>query len=218
MTETYEEWRLVAKVLDRRKVLPAIVDQLRAIARPGVDVHARGRDEIMIYAFTEAEARVAERALESIADREGVRVQTELTRWNPGEEQWQDPALAIEPMESPLDPEWVAVGELGWEVRVKAQARKYARRVEKEVRAKGHPLFTDGLRRITVGLADEHEARQLAEEIRWSDPLAAIQVRPLSRWRRWRIREAVLGGYAGGTADGGGWGGGNGGGGNGGGG
>jgi len=196
MSGTYEEWRIVAKVLHRREALLGVVDQLLAITPADVDVHTRGRDEIMIYAFTKAELRSAEQALASIAESEGVTVQTTLTRWNPAEEQWQDPELPIEPMEVPLDPEWIAVGELGWEVRVKAQARKNARRIEKDLRAKGRPLFIDGLRRITVGVADEHEARQLAEEIRWADPLAAIQVRPLSRWRRWRIREAVLGGYA----------------------
>jgi hypothetical protein len=219
MSGTYEEWRIVAKILERQEALAGVVDQLLAITPADVDVHPRGRDEIMIYAFTKAELRSAEQALARIAEREGVSLQTSLTRWNPAEEQWQDPELPIEPMEVPLDPEWIAVGELGWEVRVKAQARKDARRVESYLRTKGRPLFMDGLRRITVGVADEHDARQLAEEIRWTDPLAAIQVRPLSRWRRWRIREAVLGGYA--AGDTGGWGnggGGNGGGGNGGGG
>lgn len=158
------------------------------------NVHARGRDEIMIYAFGEPGIHSAERALVSISLKEGVTVQTTVTRWNPGEERWQDPKLPIEPMDEPLDPEWIAVGELGWEVRVKAQARKDARMIENDLRAKGRPLFVDGLRRITVGVSDEHGARALAEEIRWADPLAAIQVRPLSRWRRWRIQE-VLGGY-----------------------
>ncbi|HEX9351574.1 MAG TPA: hypothetical protein VF877_09910 [Gaiellaceae bacterium] len=207
MSATYEEWRIVAKVLDRRDALSAVIDQMRATTPPEVDVHARGHDEIMIYAFTEAEMRSAEQALASIAAREGVTVQTTLTRWNPGGEQWQDPELPIEPMETPLDPEWIAVGDLGWEVRVKAQTRKAARRVENDLRAKGRPLLIDGLRRITVGVANEQEARQLAEEIRWADPLAAIQVRPLSGWRRWRIREAVLGGYAAGDLGGAGWGG-----------
>src|SRR5438876_696749 len=108
MGETYEEWRIVAKVLDHKRSRATLVDHLLAITPPDVDVHPRGRDEIMIYAFAQADLRSAERALMSIAAREAVTVETTLTRWNPAKEQWQDPELPIEPMEVPLDPEWIA--------------------------------------------------------------------------------------------------------------
>jgi hypothetical protein len=135
-----------------------------------------------------------------------------MTRWNPGAERWQDPALPVEAPKRDIGPEWVALGELAWEVRVRSQSGREARRLVQELLKAGHPTIAGLRNRITVGVADESAARTLANDLRLRAPTAEITIRALSRWRQWLIRQRLLGNYASGGDGGGDFGGGNGGG------
>lgn len=210
--EEYTEWRLIARVPDLGLPAELVLEEARGLVGEDVDIHQRGRNEILVYAFEEDEIRAAERELRRLLAREAIPVETTMSRWNPGKECWQDPALPLDPVQRPIAPEWVDLGELAYEVRIKFQSVAERRRWERQLRDETRPHFSDGWKRLTVGVAEEADALRLAEELRPQIPFAEIQARPLSRWRRWLIRQAVLGNYGGG---GGGW---NGGGGNGGGG
>jgi hypothetical protein len=200
--ESYEEWRLIFDVGKRnaRAVLEEAGD-----AMEDVDIYRRG-DQILVYAPSEGAIREAEKLVSRLLEQRGLTTASTLTRWNPGAERWQDPALPVEPPDRDIAPEWAALGELGWEVRIRSQDGKEARRLAEELSRGGRPT-TSGLgNRVTVGVADQSEASALADDLRLAAPTARIEIRPLSRWRRWLIRQRVLGNYAagGGGDDGGG--------------
>lgn len=207
----YTEWRLIARAPDLGLTTALLIDEVRANVPEDVDVHERGRSEILVYAFDESDIRAAEAELRRVFAREAIPVETTLTRWNPGNERWQDPVLPIEPPRKPIAPEWVDLGELAYELRIKFQSVAERRALERQLRQEGRPHTSDGWKGLIVGVANETEAQQLAEELRPQVPLAEMRVRPLSRFRRWLIRQAVRGNYGsgvGGWGDGGGNGGG----------
>lgn len=194
--ETYEEWRLSFEI-GQAKQLDEIIEAAGAETSDDVDIHRRGT-QILVYARTEEGIRAAEQSLSRLLALRGISVLSTLTRWNPGGERWQDPALPVEPPRRVIGWDWAELGELGWEVRVRTQSRDEAERLVKQLQSDGHPTTSDGSKRLMAGVRDESEARALAEELRLEAPLATILVRPLSRWRRWLIRQRLLGNYAGG--------------------
>jgi hypothetical protein len=202
--ETYEEWRLILDV--GKKNALQVVEDLGRVPN-GVDVHRRG-DQLLVYAPSEETIREAERVIGRRLEQRGLTTHSALTRWNPGEERWQDPDLPVEPSTQMIGPEWAALGELGWEVRVRSQDGREARRLAAELSESGHPTVTGLGNRITVGVADRAAATALAENIKLEAPTARIETRPLSRWRRWLIRQRILGNYGAGGGDGGDFGGG----------
>ncbi len=194
--ESYEEWRLIFEV-GKGKDVDWVIDKSAARVPDDVDIHRRG-DQILVYAFTEQAAREACDVLSEHLVDIGVTPISTMSRWNPGGERWQDPALPVEPPKRDIDPAWAALGELAWEVRLRCQSGKEARRVAQELLAEGYPTITGARDRITVGVAAVNEAWLLADELRLRVPTAEITVRPLSHWRRWLIRQRLLGNYAGG--------------------
>jgi hypothetical protein len=79
---------------------------------------------------------------------------------------------------------------------VKLEDRAEARKIEHGLRNEGRPTFNDGRTCFTIGVADRSAAAAVVEQITQTAPFAKIEVRPLSRFRRWLIRQAVLGNYA----------------------
>jgi hypothetical protein len=208
--ESYEEWRLIFDV--GKWNARAVIEEAADRAIEDVDIHRRGA-QILVYASSEGAIREAEKLVARLLEQRGLTTVSTLTRWNPGAERWQEPRLPIEPPRADIGPEWVALGELGWEVRIRSQDGKEASRLARELSRAGRPTITGLGNRVTVGVADQVEASALADELRLEAPTARIETRPLSRWRRWLIRQRVLGNYGeGGGGDLGGDGGGDGGG------
>jgi hypothetical protein len=203
--ESYEEWRLIFDVGKRNAL--AVSDEAIGQTAEDVDIHRRG-DQLLVYARSEEALGEAERLVSRLLELRGVTTASTLTRWNPGAERWQDPSLPVEPPRHAIGPEWAALGELGWEVRIRSQDAKEARRLAQELIDAGLPTITGLGNRITVGAPDQQEASRLAEDFRLRAPSARIQTRPLSRWRRWLIRQRLLGNYGSGGGDGGDFGGG----------
>ena len=206
MNGEYEEWRLVFDVPRNAHGLDEVIAAALATAPPDVDIHRRDRGDLAVYAFSEPVIRKAGDAVERGLGRFGIAFASELRRWNPGEERWQDPRLPVAPPSRRLDREWLDLDELGWEVRLRLDGRRETTELAETLREEGMPTITDGWKRLTVGAADEQAARSLADDLRLRSPFSRIEVRPLSRWRRWLIHHGLVGGYAdgGGAIDGGG--------------
>jgi hypothetical protein len=191
--EAYDEWRLIFEV--GNKDVGRVVDEAASRVPNDVDVHTRG-DQILVYALSKEATRTAETILSELLTQIGVAPIATLTRWNPGAERWQDPSLPVEPPKRDIGPAWAALGELAWEVRVRSQSRSEARSLAEEALQAGHPTITGRGNRVTVGVATQEDAASLADELRLRVPTAQIATRPLSRWRRWLIRQRLLGNYA----------------------
>jgi hypothetical protein len=197
MGPIYEEWRIVTRLLAETDAVDEIVNEVWAATPDGTDVHSRGRDEILLYAFSRKEALSGQAKLKRALGREAIPFDSTLTRWNPDGECWQDPQLPVGPPPYRIEPEWTNLGELGWEVRAKTQGPSDTRRLEDLVKQDDRPVFTDGWKRVTIGVIDEDQATRLIDELRPASPLTQFEKRPLTRFRRWQIRQALLGNYGG---------------------
>ena len=199
----YEEWRLAFDVPEERVKASSLVDTLRSQLSPRVDVHQKGRTGIRVYAGTRADI---DEALTVIEERFAVvhraRVDIALSRWNPGAERWQEPSLPIDPVSEPLPDPWSDLDEFAWEVRLRFDTDREMFRLLAQLREDGVAVL-EGWKRCLVALRDETTARARAEELRRAAPRAAIEVRPLSRFRKWQIRQRVYGNYAKGADTGG---------------
>ena len=195
MGPIYEEWRIMTRLLAETDALDETVAQVWEATPDETDVHSRGREEILLYAYSEEEARGGQVELEKILGDEGIPFESNLTRWNPEGECWQDPQLPVGPPPYRIEPEWTNLGDLGWEVRAKTQGPSDARRLEDLVKQNDRPVFTDGWKRVTVGVINEDDATRLIDELRPASPLTQFEKRPLTRFRRWQIRQALLGNY-----------------------
>ena len=200
MNAEYEEWRLVFDLPPNAHGLDEVIAAALATAPPDVDIHRRDRGDLAVYAYSEPVIRKAGDTVERGLGRLGIAFTSELRRWNPGEERWQDPRLPVAPASRPLGPEWLDLDDLGWEVRLRLEGRRQTAELAETLREEGLPTITDGWKRLTVGVADERAARSLGDDLRLRSPFARIEVRPLSRWRRWLIRHGLVGGYADGGA------------------
>ena len=189
------------------------MEQLRERLPDGVDAHRKGRHGIRLYAQSRELIAAAETIAADVLSSQGLRCTLELTRWNPADEQWQSPLLPVEPPRGPLPDAWSGLDEAAWEVRLRFPHGWEAAQLHTKLLARDAAVICNG-KRLTIGIADERTARQRAGELRLAAPTATIEVRPLSRWRLWLLRQQLLGNYASGDLSGG-WGG-NGGGGNGG--
>jgi hypothetical protein len=206
--ETYEEWRLIFEV--GKRDARGVIDEAIAETPDDVDIHRRG-DQILAYAHSEEAIQKAENVVSRLLELRGLTTASDPDALESGRR-----ALA-----RPPSPDRTCTARhrpgMGGARRARlgssAQDGGEARRLTQELSEAGHPTITGLGNRITVGVADQLESSSLADDLRLRAPTARIQTRPLSRWRRWLIRQRLLGNYAGSGGDFGGAGGRNGGGG-----
>lgn len=157
-------------------------------------MHLSHRTGVRVYAGTRAEIDHALKLIgEQLAAR-GTQTQILLSRWNPGTERWQAPELPVEPPRLPDPDPWAGLDELAWEVRLRFDRHADADSLVQGLQHEGVAVL-GGWRCCLVPVADHETARQRAGELRLSAPFAEIEVRPISRFRRWMIRQQVFGNY-----------------------
>lgn len=191
----YDEWRLRIEILTSGVDLERLVQRVYESTPEDVEVHRRGKNEVLVYAQERESNARRQKGLRRLLTAERTRATLELTRWNPGQERWQDPSWPVEPPRHALEPAWLELSELAWEVRLRFPNWFDRRKVELELRDEGHALVSDGWRRLTVGVADEGAARSLARDLAKLAPSASIEHRRMSRWRRWLVRQGLSGNY-----------------------
>ena len=191
----YEEWRLAFELPDGSHSPQGFIEQVRGQVNPAVSIHASGRRGVRVYA---ADRRHIDEATQIVVARlQAWRLQPELelTRWNPGGQRWQDPSLPVDPAPQPLPDPWANVDELAWEVRLRFSTDWEMFRVLHQLREEGLPVL-EGWKRCLIALPSETAARTRAERLSHDAPRAEIEVRPLSRFRRWQIHQRIFGNYA----------------------
>jgi hypothetical protein len=205
----YEEWRLSFVLPAGDVKTGALLERLRERLPAEVDAHRKGRRGIRLYAQSRESIGEAETIVADVLSSHGLRCALEVTRWNPADEKWQSPLLPVEPPRGPLPDAWSDLDEAAWEIRLRFPHGWEAAQLHAKLLARDAAVICNG-KRLTIGVADERTARQRAAELRLAAPTATMEVRPLSRWRVWLLRQKLLGNYAGGdgsTGDSGGWGG-----------
>ncbi len=178
-----DDWRLritfdeegVANRLVERFDAGEIEHQLERTFQDRVIV-SRDGSEVFGYTGTRQQAESAERLARSLAAEHGWQVDTELRRWHPSAEAWEDPDKPLPESDAQLAAEHAeliaserAQDYPEFEVRIECSSREAASELSQRLREEGLPSVHRH-RYVLVGAADEDSAAALAERLRKEAP------------------------------------------------
>jgi len=140
----------------------------------------RDGPEVRCYAGTRSQAEGAGRLIDSLAAEHGWHLDSELARWHPFAEDWEDPDKPLPRTDAERIAEHAVLiehereetarrGYPGWEVRVQCVSHHDASQLSEKLRADGLP-HVRRWRYLLVGAADEDSARELAERLEREEP------------------------------------------------
>ena len=171
-------------------------------------VVSREEDEVFCYTDSREQAERVGGWVASLAEREGWRIETELRRWHPVAEEWEDPDQPLpstpdereaehrELIEREQD-EVKSSGVPDFEVRVECRSHSDASALADRLSAEGIPH----VRRwhyVVIGAPDEDTARALAERVRQESPPGSVVVTEATEHMVWAMQPfnpfAVFGG------------------------
>lgn len=171
---------------------------------------SRDGSEVFAYTGTRALAEAVEALVRSLASENGWEIDTDLKRWHPVAEEWEDPdkPLPTGPDEAAehaelIEREREEVAERGYpefEVRVELPSHRDAAQFVEKLRGEGLP-YVQRWKYVLVGAIDEDSAAALAQRLRVeAPPGSTVQVE--GTWQALRAelpfnRFAVFGGMAG---------------------
>ena len=179
---TNDDWRLQVDFEEQRH-LAHMVDRLEAadlehdLSTEYGDrvVVSRDGDTVFLYAGSRERSEQARTLIEQLARKHEWRLTTDLKRWHPVAEEWEDPdkALPTGATATAAEREELMAGERReaanghpeFEVRVKFPSRHEAVRADEKLRDEGIPT----VRRfnfLLLGAADEDSAKEIAEQLR----------------------------------------------------
>ena len=140
--------------------------------------------EVFCYAGTREQAERAEQLIRTHAQAHGWQIETELRRWHPDAEQWEEPdkPLPSSPAEREAEREELIeqeradaqrTGYLDWEVRVQCSSHRDAVQLAERLQAERIPVIRRW-RYLVVGAPDQDSANVLAERIRSESPPGSV--------------------------------------------
>jgi hypothetical protein len=172
---------------------------------------SRDGDELFAYSGTREQAEKVDGLVRSLAGDHDWNVETELRRWHPDAEEWEDPDAAVPASGAERDAEHEqliererASSEGGkhpeWEVRIDLPGRSEAEEFEKRLQSEGF----NTVRRwkyVIVGAEDEDSAKQLAGRFEQEAPEGSTVTAEGTWQEAWEDRPpnpfAVFGGLGG---------------------
>jgi len=186
-----DDWRLRIELRERRRAFElaraleaAELEHDLATGFPERVALSRDGSEVFCYASSREQAERARGLIEQIAQREGWEVESELRRWHPIAEEWEDPdaplpASAAErrsEREELVEREREEAGESGapdFEIRVECRTHRDALELADRLATEGIP-FARRWRYLVIGASDEDSAQALVERIRAESPPGSI--------------------------------------------
>jgi len=91
----------------------------------------------------------------------------------------------------------VSSDQIRWLVSVRPASAFVWREVRAELAGRGRPVIDETNTAIRVGAADEEDARSLIADLVSVESVGGAEAERLGRLRRWLLREALIGNYAG---------------------
>lgn len=213
-----DEWRLQINVEDEGH-LTALVERLDAqeledeLSEAFQDrvVLSRGGGRIFAYAGTREQAEAVRGRVAGIDGEQSWSATTELRRWHPLAERWEDPDAPLpadDAAKAGEHQELVAAerqrleqtGEPEFEVRVELPSHRDAARFAEQLRAEGLPAVRRW-KYLVVGARDEDEAKALAARLEAEAPAGSETTAEASGQVAWAERPpnpfAIFGGLGG---------------------
>jgi hypothetical protein len=172
---------------------------------------SRDDTEVFAYTGTRALAERVEALIQSQATENEWKIDTDLKRWHPTAEEWEDPDKALpagqdqsEEHAALIEREREEAAERGypeWEVRVELPSHRDAVAFVEKLREEGLP-YVHRWKYVLVGATDEDSAATLSQRLRLeAPPGSTVQVegtaRAIEAETPARIRYAVFGGMGG---------------------
>src|SRR5437588_1417008 len=140
--------------------------------------------EVFLYAGTREQAERAQKLIRARADEHGWQIETDLKRWHPVAEEWEDPAkpLPSTPAEQEVEHEELIeqeredaeeTGYLEWEIRIECRSHHDATQLADRLQSEGVPVVRRW-KYLVIGAPDEDTANTLAERVRSESPPGAV--------------------------------------------
>jgi hypothetical protein len=182
-----EDWRVEVE-LDDEEHGYSLSERLRALdldddARERLGrrvIVSRDGSRVFLYAATEAQSREAETVIRDLAARENLSAEISTSRWHPIQQAWKDASMPLPTSPESIDDERERredadereaerTGSWNWHVRLELPHRGDAVDLADELEAEGLRVHRRW-RYLTVDLATEETARQLADRLAESIP------------------------------------------------
>jgi hypothetical protein len=186
-----EDWRVEVE-LDDEEHGYSFGERLRALdldddARQRLGrrvIVSRDGSRVFLYAATETQSREAERCARELVAADDLTAEISTTRWHPVEQAWKDAALPLPTTPEEIAEEHAALeaaeqaeakreGSWDWHVRVELPQRGDALELTERLHARDLPVHRRW-RYVTVDVASEEAARELAERVRGELPDDAV--------------------------------------------
>ncbi len=174
---TFEEEGLANRLVERFDA-GELEHQLERAFEDRVVV-SRDGSEVFGYTGTRQQAESAAGLARSLAAEHGWQIDTELRRWHPSAEAWEDPDKPLPESDAQLAAEHAelvarerAQEYPEFEVRIECSSREAAGDLAERLRSEGLPSV-HRFRYVLVGAADEDSAARLAERLRSEVPEGA---------------------------------------------
>jgi hypothetical protein len=177
-----DDWRIRATVAthDRARELGELLNQgsvdhdLATTAGERVIVSV-DEHEVFLYTSTREQAQLASDTLRKLAGDRGWEIVTELRRWHPAAEEWEDPDAPLPSTDAAVEQEHAeliareraesdTVGFAEYEVRVDCASHRDTVELSHRLRSEGIP-YVRRWRYLLIGASDEESAAVLAERI-----------------------------------------------------
>jgi hypothetical protein len=177
-----DDWRLRAGFADHRQALEVAQALQTGQLEHELDTGAGGRvavsldeSQLFVYADTREQAERAGAAIVTLAGRENWPVQTDLTRWHPESEEWENPDVPLPETGPELAAERAertareraesnALGFPEYEVRVECRSHGDTVALAERLGREGVPS-TRRWRYLLIGAPDEESAKSLADRL-----------------------------------------------------
>ena len=135
---------------------------------------------VFVYAGEREQAEAAETKIRALAAEHGWDIETQLRRWHPTAEEWEDPDKPLPTTDAERLAEHQALlaqeredsdirGYPEYEVRIECPSHHDTVKLDKRLRAEGFPTVRRW-KYLLVGAADEDSANALAERLRGEAP------------------------------------------------
>jgi hypothetical protein len=168
-----------ARELGERLERGEVPHELATGAQDRVIVSVDG-PEVFLYADTLEQAQRARRAIEALARGQNWTVETEIKRWHPVAEEWDDPDAPLPAAPEDLAAEHAelvareraesgALGFSAYEVRIQCATHRDTVTLAERLRDEGLPVV-QRWRYLLVGATDEDSAAALADRITQEAP------------------------------------------------
>lgn len=186
-----DDWRLRIDLREGRRAFElarqleaAELEHELATGFPERVVVSRDEAEVFCYTGSREQAERARELIARVAGREGWEIETELRRWHPVAEEWEDPDAPLPSTASERESEHAELiereraqtsqtGAPDFEVRVQCRSHGDAVDLSDRLRAEGIP----SVRRwhyVVIGASDEDSARALADRIEQESPAGSV--------------------------------------------